>query len=130
MDGFMFHDFSEKTCNAEDFIWFLKQLSKKIRNRKIHILLDNAKIHHAKKVEKFLKRKRKFKLHFLPAYAPDLNAVELFNNALKSDIRHQKAMDSDELIDFVNQYMETKGNNEEFLKSFFESKTMQYTKVA
>ena len=82
----------------------------KIRNRKIHILLDNAKIHHAKKVEKFLKRKRKFKLHFLPAYAPDLNAVELFNNALKSDIRHQKAMDSDELIDFVNQYMETKGN--------------------
>ena len=130
MDGFMFHDFSEKTCNAEDFIWFLKQLSKKIRNRKIHILLDNAKIHHAKKVEKFLKRKRKFKLHFLPAYAPDLNAVELFNNALKSDIRHQKAMDSDELIDFVNQYMETKGNNEEFVKSFFESKTMQYTKVA
>jgi hypothetical protein len=39
-------------------------------------------------------------------------------------------MDSDELIDFVNQYMETKGNNEEFVKSFFESKTMQYTKVA
>lgn len=63
-------------------------------------------------------------------YTLDLNAVELFNNALKSDIHHQKAIGSDELIYFVNQYMETKGNNEEFVKNFFESKTMQYTKVA
>ena len=29
MYDFMFHDFSEKTCNTEDFIWFLTQLSKK-----------------------------------------------------------------------------------------------------
>ena len=36
----------------------------------------------------------------------------LLTQKVESDIRHQKAMDSDELIDFVNQYMETKGNNE------------------
>jgi len=129
-NGFMFHQFEEKTCKTNDFLWFLDQLSKKIRCKKIHIVLDNAKIHRAIAVQKYLKKHFKFKLHFLPPYAPDINPVELFNNALKSKIRHSKAMDSAELIEFIDDYMNEKKYDKEFIKNFFNGKEVKYTKSA
>lgn len=130
LDGFMYHHFEEKSCKATDFKWFLEQLSKKLRSKKIHIVLDNAKIHKAKLINEFLKDSTNIRLHFLPPYAPDINPVELFNNALKSNIRYEKAMNSEELIEFVQNYMNEKEKDNESVKQFFNGKEVQYAKSA
>ena len=43
----------------------------------IHVILDNARYHHAKKLKAWLESpERRVKLHFLPSYAPHLNPIE------------------------------------------------------
>ena len=42
-----------------------------------HVILDNARYHHPKKLEPWLESpERRVKLHFLPPYAPHLNPIE------------------------------------------------------
>lgn len=43
---------------------------------KIHIILDNCGIHKAKKVQEWLAKHLRVRLHFLPAYMPELNPVK------------------------------------------------------
>ena len=83
-----------------------------------------------KLINEFLKDSTNIRLHFLPPYAPDINPVELFNNALKSNIRYEKAMNSEELIEFVQNYMNEKEKDNEYVKQFFNGKEVQYAKSA
>jgi len=47
------------------------------KERKIHLVLDNARYHHAILLQEWLEANRdKIQLHFLPAYSPKLNAQE------------------------------------------------------
>ncbi|SCW77612.1 DDE superfamily endonuclease, partial [Paenibacillus tianmuensis] len=54
---------------------------------KIVIVLDNARIHHAKLLQPFLEEmKGRLELVFLPPYSPKLNLVEGLWKWLKSDV--------------------------------------------
>ncbi len=58
---------------------FLKFLSRLIRHqkRKIFLILDNLKVHHAKKVQSWVEKHREsIELFFLPSYAPEYNPDE------------------------------------------------------
>jgi len=68
----------EKKFNAMTFRDFLIILLRhRRRTRRIVILLDNAKYHHAVLVRPFLKNHRdRLALQFLPAYSPELNPIE------------------------------------------------------
>jgi transposase len=68
----------EKKFNAVTFRDFLIILLRhRRRTRKIVILLDNAKYHHAVMLRPFLKNHRdRLALEFLPAYSPELNPIE------------------------------------------------------
>lgn len=68
----------EKTFDASSFQAFLKQLLRHLRNgRKIVVVLDNARWHHAKILQPWLWEHRYvLALDFLPPYSPDLNPVE------------------------------------------------------
>jgi len=127
--GFLLYNFIETTCKAVDFIWYLEQLMKKISGV-IHIVLDNAKIYKCKKVNEFLEKHKRIKLHYLSPYAQDINPIELFNNALKSNIRHQKAMNAEELKEYAIGFMNKKGSDKEHVKKFFDGKEVKYTKSA
>ncbi len=51
------------------------------------MILDNARIHHAKLLEPFLKKMEgRLKFIFLPPYSPQLNVVEGLWKWLKSDV--------------------------------------------
>jgi transposase len=70
--NFLFTD----VFNALTFLKFLKQLVR-CYERKIHLVLDNARYHHAILLQEWLEaNKDKIQLHFLPAYSPKLNAQE------------------------------------------------------
>jgi transposase len=68
----------EEKFNAMTFQGFLeKMLSYRLGDRRLVVILDNAKYHHAKILKPFLRRHRKqLKLEFLPAYSPELNPIE------------------------------------------------------
>lgn len=68
----------EKRFDAMTFKSFLKCLLRhQTKGKKIIVLLDNTKYHHAKILNSFLKEKRSnLKLLFLPPYSPELNPIE------------------------------------------------------
>ena len=64
----------------------LKKLLEKYPNQRILLILDNAKIHHAKMIQPFLdEHKALLELVFLPPYSPQLNMIEPLWGWLKGD---------------------------------------------
>jgi len=64
--------------NAETFLKFLKKVLKtRKKGKKIILVVDNARYHHAIMLKDWLKENKKhMQLLFLPPYSPDLNHVE------------------------------------------------------
>lgn len=67
-----------KTFDAQSFESFLKRLVRHRRKeRKMIVLVDNARWHHARILQPWLRQHRQvLRLDFLPPYSPDLNPVE------------------------------------------------------
>jgi transposase len=67
-----------KTFNGPTFLSFLKRLVRHRRKgRKMVVIVDNARWHHARTLQPWLHQHRKvLRLDFLPPYSPDLNPVE------------------------------------------------------
>lgn len=68
----------EKTFNIMTFLHFLKiLLPLRKSNRKMVVILDNARWHHAKALTPWLTEHQDiFRLDYLPPYSPDLNNIE------------------------------------------------------
>ena len=68
----------EKQFDAMTFKAFLIQLLRhRKKGKRIVVMLDNARYHHAKILREFLRKNRKvLRLEFLPAYSPELNPIE------------------------------------------------------
>ncbi len=63
--------------DAKVFLEFLKKVLGYYPKGKIVMVLDNAKIHHAKLLKPFLDQmKDRIQLMFLPPYSPELNLIE------------------------------------------------------
>lgn len=56
---------------------------------RIHLFLDNARYHHAKIVQDWMKAPgRRITLHFIPAYCPHLNPIERLWRVMHENITH------------------------------------------
>ena len=66
-------------------------------------------------------------LYCLPPYAPEINPVEYLNQTIKADIRNQKSMDKEELIDYCYDLMNRFKNDKTTIKLCFEAKYVAYT---
>ena len=77
----------DEQYTAETFLEFLRKVVDVYPSGNIVMVLDNARIHHAKLLEPFLNELNgRLKLVFLPPYSPQLNIVEGLWKWLKSDI--------------------------------------------
>lgn len=99
--------------DAENFLKFLKKLDRKYRKKKLHIILDNLSVHKHSSVKKWLKNKRKVRLHFTPTYSSWLNQVEIWFNILSKDVLKDGAWESKEqlvgqLMDYIKSYNENR----------------------
>lgn len=78
--------FFEGTMNADVLIDFLMRLVKDAR-RKVFLILDNLRVHHAKPVKEWLgEHARMIEVFYLPAYSPELNPDEYLNCDLKAGV--------------------------------------------
>ena len=59
--------------------------------RLIHLFVDNAKYHHAKLVQEWLKQPGcRIKLHFIPSYCPHLDPIERLWGLMHRHVTHNK----------------------------------------
>jgi transposase len=77
----------EEKYDAQIFMKFLENVLSLYPTGKIVMILDNARIHHAKLIQPFLDEyKDRLELVFLPPYSPKFNLIEGLWGWLKSDI--------------------------------------------
>lgn len=90
--------------NALTFNHFLVSLLRyRRKGRKMVIILDNAKYHHAVLLHPFLKKhSRILSLEFLPAYSPELNPIERVWKLTRKLCTHNTYFDHlEDLVDAV-----------------------------
>lgn len=75
-----------KSYDAQVFQSFLTNVLRKYPTGDIVMILDNAKIHHAKLLTDFLQTNSRLHLEFLPPYSPNLNLIEELWGWLKSTV--------------------------------------------
>jgi len=79
-------------------------------SKKLSLVLDNARAHHAKSLEPFLElMKHRLELVFLPPYSPELNPMEWFWKFLRKNVTHNTFFPSFKefqrsLIKFIRKY--------------------------
>jgi len=78
------------SMNAKRLIGFLKRLMKDAK-RKVILILDNLRVHHAHIVKAWLaEHKDEIELFYLPSYSPELNPDEYLNCDLKAGVHSKK----------------------------------------
>lgn len=77
--------------NARTFKRFLIKVLYFYNQKKVVMILDNVRYHHAKLLKPFLEKyKDRFELFFLPPYSPDLNPMERIWWYMRKKITHNR----------------------------------------
>ena len=116
-----------KSMNAQILIKFLRRLIKG-SDRKIILILDNLRVHHANVVREWLEDKEdKLEIFFLPSYSPELNPDEYLNNDIKQGV-HSKTLFRDEnsLKRGVMSHMRMLQKTPARVKNFFKHPNIAY----
>ena len=78
------------TMNTDILIDFCKRLIKSA-GRKVYLILDNLRVHHAKLFKAWLKQHQdEIAVFYLPSYSPELNPDEYLNCDLKAGVHSGK----------------------------------------
>jgi len=89
--------------NTITFFSFLLAVVQIFHGKKVYMVLDNVRFHHAKRLKPVLERyKHRIELIFLPPYSPDLNPVERVWWLMRKEITHNRWVKSMEqrIMDF------------------------------
>jgi transposase len=117
----------EGTFDAKRFIKFLIRLCKEA-GRKIYLILDNLKVHHAKIAQAWLdKHKGQIEVFFLPSYSPELNPDEYLNCDLKGGVHSRPpARSQQELKDNVFAHMRMLQKHPERVANYYKHPKIRY----
>ena len=113
--------------NADKLIDFMRRLIHD-SEKKVFLVLDNLRVHHAKKVSAWLeKHEAEIEVLYLPPYAPEYNPDELLNSDLKRAIRKRPSpRDEKELEHSVRSHLKSVQLKPRKIRSFFASPTTTY----
>ena len=121
---FALYDDSIATNN---FIDFLEKVIKS-NDKKVFMIVDNLRVHHAKKVKEWEEEnKDKIKLFYLPPYSPEFNPDEYLNQDYKSNV-HKNGLPKNqkELKENTQNYMESLQKNPQKVANFFLHPSVKY----
>jgi len=121
---FMFY---HKPLNAQILIRFLWRLLRSTQ-RKIFLVLDNLRVHHANLVRAWVaQHAKRLELHYLPSYCPDLNPDEYLNSDLKSRLRNKpESRRKGELASNALREMRAIQKRPSRVINYFKAKSIQY----
>ena len=117
----------EGSINTDRFIEFLDALIEGAK-RKIFLVVDNLRVHHAKRVSAWLAEKTdRIELVFLPPYAPESNPDEYLNRDFKTALRSSAvSRDAGELLAKATAFMQNLCTMPERVKAYFRHPSAAY----
>jgi transposase len=113
--------------NVDTFKRFLERLMKDTQ-KKIFLIVDNLRVHHAKILSEWLASKKDhIELIFLPSYSPERNPDEYLNNDLKNGLsakQHPKS--SKELVGNIVSHMRMLQKTPDHVIRFYQNPAVKY----
>jgi transposase len=119
--------FFEGGMNAEVLIEFMRRLVKDAK-RKVILILDNLRVHHAKVVKAWLEAHgQQIEVFYLPAYSPELNPDEYLNCDLKAGVHSGKpARNKEQLRRKATRHMRMLQRRSSRVRKYFEHEKIRY----
>ena len=113
--------------NAKILIRFLKRLIRDAQ-RKVFLILDNLRVHHAQVVRDWLATQvEHLEIFYLPSYSPELNPDECLNADLKQAVTSQApARSKGQLKKATVGHLRRLSKSPERIKSFFQNRPVRY----
>lgn len=116
----------DNNMNADILISFMKRLIKD-SDRKVYLILDNLRVHHANVVKKWLKDNEQISVFYLPPYSPELNPDEYLNCDLKAGVHSGlPARNKDQIKKKVVSHMRMLQKCPARVKKYFEHRCIRY----
>lgn len=117
----------EGMFNAAIFLDCMERLVKQA-GRKVFLILDNLRVHHAKALRPWLaEHSAEIELFFIPSYAPDLNPDEILNHDLKAQaVGRKRARNAKELTANATRHLEGRAATPHIVARFFMEKHVKY----
>lgn len=117
----------EGTMNADVLIDFMMRLLKDAK-RKVFLILDNLRVHHAKPVKEWLEQhKNMIAVFYLPAYSPELNPDEYLNCDLKAGVHSGKpARNKEQLKQKTSKHMRMLQRKPARVRKYFKHEKISY----
>ena len=117
----------EGSMNADILIDFCKRLIKSSK-RKVYLILDNLRVHHAKVFKRWLsEHEDEIEGFYLPSYSPELNPDEYLNCDLKAGVHSGKpARDKNQLKKKVISHMRMLQKKPGRVAKYFEHRKIRY----
>lgn len=120
----------EGALRTDTFLKFLRRLIKDAE-RKVFLIVDNLKVHHATKVRKWIETHTdEIELFFLPPYSPEHNPDEYLNHDVKTHTRGNPSPHS--ALDLKNgliSYMRKLQRKTNKISRFFDHDLVRYAKA-
>ena len=98
---------------SREFLKFLRKIDKLVaRHLDVHVICDNYRTHKTKQVDAWLKRNKRFKMHFTPTSSSWINLVErLFAEITRQRIRRGVFKSVNELIAAIEAWIAERNAN-------------------
>jgi transposase len=118
----------EGKFNAAIFQDGMERLVRHADGKKVFLILDNLRVHHAKVLKPWLEEHRdEIELFFIPSYSPHLNPDELLNHDLKANaVGRKRARNKDELIANATSHLEGRARTPDVVAAFFREAHVRY----
>lgn len=113
--------------NADILIDFFKRLIKDAK-RKVYLILDNLRVHHARRVKDWLAdHDEEIEVFHLPSYSPELNPDECLNADLKDGVtRRAPARSKAQLKKAAISHLRKLQKSPRRVRKYFEHKPVRY----
>jgi transposase len=117
----------EGAMHADLLIDFFKRLIKDA-DRKVFLILDNLKVHHARKVKAWLAdHQGRIEVFYLPSYSPELNPDECLNADLKDAVtRRAPARNKKQLKDAAISHLRKLQKSPARVRKYFQHNPVRY----
>ena len=118
----------KKNFTAEVFIKFLRQIVRGAKGRRVIVIVDNLRVHHAKAVQEWLESNRDLiGVEYLPSYSPELNPDEYLNSDLKANVhRRKRPRDMATLESNVRSHLKLISRKPQRVRAYFGAKHIKY----
>jgi transposase len=118
----------DSAINMDRFKDFLQKMILDSKGKKVIMILDNLRVHHARDLQPWLiENKHLIELKFLPAYSPEMNPDEYLNRDMKSRLANKPGTSNSKVLENnVLCYMDMLEKNAELVQSFFHDKKVRY----